>query len=92
MKDDASKAFHYRGSRRPGPARGNGPGLRTTLGPVSLLKAASTVYVSVGHRSSLVRYHDHVLELTGDRQWRIITAAEYAQSNQIEQIDRSSDG
>jgi len=56
------------------------------------LKAASTVYVSVGHRSSLVHYHDHVLELTGDRQWRIITAAEYAQSNQIGQIERSSDG
>ncbi len=43
MKDDASKAFHYRRSRQLGPAEVIDPGARATLGPVSLLKAASTV-------------------------------------------------
>jgi putative peptidoglycan lipid II flippase len=43
LKDDASKAFHYRRSGRPGQGRGFGAGARATLGPVSLLKAASTV-------------------------------------------------
>jgi putative peptidoglycan lipid II flippase len=43
LKDDASKALHYRRSGRPGPGGGFGAGARATLGPVSLLKAASTV-------------------------------------------------
>jgi putative peptidoglycan lipid II flippase len=43
LKDDASKAFHYRRSGGPGPSRAIGAGLRAKLGPVSLFKAASTV-------------------------------------------------
>ena len=43
LKDDASKAFHYRRSGHRGRAGGIGPIPRATLGPVSLLKAASTV-------------------------------------------------
>ena len=43
LKDDASKAFHYRRCGDAGRPGGFGPGPRATLGPVSLLKAASTV-------------------------------------------------
>jgi putative ATP-binding cassette transporter len=31
-------------------------------------------YVSVGHRPSLVAYHDNVLELQGDTNWRLVPA------------------
>ena len=43
LKDDASKALHYRRSGGPGLSRAIGAGLRAKLGPVSLFKAASTV-------------------------------------------------
>jgi putative peptidoglycan lipid II flippase len=43
LKDDASKAFHYRRSGGPLSGRGSAAAARATLGPVSLLKAASTV-------------------------------------------------
>ncbi|CAE7655211.1 unnamed protein product [Symbiodinium pilosum] len=34
-------------------------------------------YVSVGHRPSLVEYHDLLLELRGEGQWRILSPKEY---------------
>ena len=42
-EDDASKAFHYRRSRQPGPSYGIGRKPAATLVLVSLFKAASTV-------------------------------------------------
>ncbi|MBP8980052.1 MAG: ABC transporter ATP-binding protein/permease [Syntrophobacterales bacterium] len=42
-----------------------------------LLQDAGTTYVSVGHRSSLVKYHDRVLELRGGGKWRLLPAAEF---------------
>lgn len=37
-------------------------------------------YVSVGHRPSLVEYHDLILELRGEGQWRILSPKEYEDS------------
>ncbi len=34
-------------------------------------------YISVGHRSSLLKYHSSVLELLGDCRWRITPVANY---------------
>ncbi len=39
------------------------------------LLANGTTLVSVGHRPSLLKFHRHVLELTGDGQWRCQPAA-----------------
>ncbi|MGK7900001.1 MAG: ABC transporter ATP-binding protein/permease [Hormoscilla sp.] len=41
------------------------------------LQESATTYISVGHRASLLKYHDLVLELQGDRQWRVMPAVEY---------------
>jgi putative ATP-binding cassette transporter len=42
------------------------------------LQGHQTTFISVGHRSSLVQYHQQVLELTGDSSWRLISAEDYA--------------
>lgn len=44
------------------------------------LQATKTTFVSVGHRSSLVKYHQQVLELLGDGSWRLVSAEEYRAS------------
>jgi len=41
------------------------------------LQASGTTYVSVGHRPSLLAYHDKVLELRGGENWRLVPAAEF---------------
>jgi vitamin B12/bleomycin/antimicrobial peptide transport system ATP-binding/permease protein len=42
-----------------------------------LLKTSGTTVISVGHRPTLVKHHDRVLELKGDGGWRVIAAADY---------------
>jgi putative ATP-binding cassette transporter len=42
-----------------------------------LISKTSTCFISVGHRPSLVQYHQYVLELTGDTQWRLLPVDEY---------------
>ncbi|OPY66319.1 MAG: Vitamin B12 transport ATP-binding protein BacA [Syntrophorhabdaceae bacterium PtaU1.Bin034] len=42
------------------------------------LTESSTVYVSVGHRPTLVQYHQMVLELLGGERWRLVPASDYA--------------
>jgi len=44
------------------------------------LQATKTTFVSVGHRLSLVKYHQQVLELLGDGSWRLLSAQEYRAS------------
>ncbi|MCS6813698.1 MAG: ABC transporter ATP-binding protein/permease [Cyanobacteria bacterium] len=44
----------------------------------NLLKQTGTTFLSVGHRSSLVNYHQAVLELQGNEKWRLIPAQEYS--------------
>jgi putative ATP-binding cassette transporter len=41
------------------------------------LQATKTTFVSVGHRMSLVKYHQQVLELLGDGSWRLVPTEEY---------------
>jgi len=49
----------------------------------SRLAAHNISYVSIGHRSSLVRYHSTVLLLRGNGQWDILKAEEYSKLNGI---------
>ena len=41
------------------------------------LREGSMVYVSVGHRPTLVQYHQKVLELLGEQRWRLVSAGDY---------------
>jgi putative ATP-binding cassette transporter len=41
------------------------------------LQQSGIRYLSVGHRTSLIRYHQSVLELKGKTQWRLLTAQDY---------------
>ena len=41
------------------------------------LQATKTTFVSVGHRLSLLKYHQQVLELTGGANWRVLSAEDY---------------
>ncbi|NEN93937.1 MAG: ATP-binding cassette domain-containing protein, partial [Okeania sp. SIO3H1] len=41
------------------------------------LQATQTTFVSVGHRLSLLKYHQQVLELTGGANWRVLSAEDY---------------
>ncbi|MEA5582867.1 ABC transporter ATP-binding protein/permease [Nodularia harveyana UHCC-0300] len=41
------------------------------------LKAKGTTLISVGHRPSLLQYHEYVLELDGSSNWRLLPMAEY---------------
>jgi putative ATP-binding cassette transporter len=41
------------------------------------LMATETTLVSVGHRSTILKYHKQVLELTGDGQWQTQAAQNY---------------
>ena len=42
-----------------------------------LLSEMNVVYVSVGHRLSLLDYHQRILELNGDEPWQVYSAADY---------------
>jgi len=42
-----------------------------------LLQAAEITYISVGHRPSVLQYHQHVLELTGAGRWRLLPVETY---------------
>lgn len=46
-----------------------------------LLKEAGTTFISVGHRPTLVQYHDHVLYLVGNGNWQLLSAKEYCNSS-----------
>lgn len=41
------------------------------------LQEMGVTFVSVGHRLSLLKYHDQVLELTGGTQWRLVAPDDY---------------
>ncbi|MEG4011537.1 MULTISPECIES: ABC transporter ATP-binding protein/permease [unclassified Microcoleus] len=47
------------------------------------LQATKTTFVSVGHRLSLLKYHQQVLELLGDGSWRVVSAEEYRDSASV---------
>ena len=42
-----------------------------------LLQAAEITYISVGHRPSVLQYHQYVLELTGAGHWRLLPVETY---------------
>jgi len=41
------------------------------------LTGGATTLISVGHRSSILKYHPQVLELLGDGEWRLYAADDY---------------
>jgi putative ATP-binding cassette transporter len=41
------------------------------------LQARGTTFISVGHRSSLLKYHHQVLELEGEAKWRLCSVQDY---------------
>ncbi|MBC6475266.1 MAG: ABC transporter ATP-binding protein/permease [Hormoscilla sp. GM102CHS1] len=41
------------------------------------LQESATTYISVGHRASLLKYHQLVLKLEGNQQWRVMSADKY---------------
>jgi vitamin B12/bleomycin/antimicrobial peptide transport system ATP-binding/permease protein len=43
-----------------------------------LLKKTGTTFISVGHRPTLVRYHEHVLKLDDNTKWQLIPAKDYS--------------
>ena len=43
----------------------------------SLLRDREVAFISVGHRPTLKDFHDTVLELSGDHDWRLIPATSY---------------
>ena len=43
------------------------------------LQDSKAVYVSVGHRSSLVRYHEKVLEVHSDHSWQLLPSKDYSE-------------
>lgn len=43
----------------------------------SLIRKSGTTLVSVGHRPTLLKHHDLVLELKGEGKWEVMTPAEY---------------
>jgi putative ATP-binding cassette transporter len=47
------------------------------------LRSTKTTFVSVGHRLSLLKYHQQVLELLGDSNWRLLSAEEYRASAKV---------
>jgi putative ATP-binding cassette transporter len=42
-----------------------------------MLREMGTTFVSVGHRTSLLQYHDFVLELKTNCQWKLMSMQEY---------------
>jgi len=42
------------------------------------LRSTSTTVVSVSHHSTIVKFHDQVLQLTGDGKWQLGSAHEYS--------------
>jgi vitamin B12/bleomycin/antimicrobial peptide transport system ATP-binding/permease protein len=47
------------------------------------LQATKTTFVSVGHRLSLLKHHQQVLELLGDGSWRLVSPEEYCASTKV---------
>ena len=41
------------------------------------LQQSGTTFISVGHRPSLLAYHEHVLELQAEGHWRMVRTEEY---------------
>jgi len=41
------------------------------------LRKTTSIFISVGHRASLLQYHDRVLELRGDQSWHLLPAKDY---------------
>ncbi|MEL6929677.1 MAG: hypothetical protein AAFO95_13695, partial [Cyanobacteria bacterium J06600_6] len=41
------------------------------------LQQSDTTVVSVGHRPSMLRYHQQVLQLTGQSQWQVSSIEDY---------------
>ena len=47
------------------------------------LKATGTTIISVGHRRSLLQYHEYVLKLDGDSNWQLMPTREYNSAEEV---------
>ncbi|MBE9043768.1 ABC transporter ATP-binding protein/permease [Pleurocapsales cyanobacterium LEGE 10410] len=47
-----------------------------------LLQESKTTIVSVGHRPSLLKYHQQVLQIQGQSQWQLFSAEDYLDRNE----------
>lgn len=54
------------------------------------LQATSTTFLSVGHRATLVEYHQLVLELSEDRQWQLRQPMTFAAKSQQGSVELPS--
>ena len=54
--------------------------MRDEAGIYGKLKELNISYISVGHRSSLLDYHNRVLELQGPDKWRLLSVMEYQEA------------
>jgi ABC-type uncharacterized transport system, permease and ATPase components len=52
--------------------------VRNEANVYKVLRKTGTSYLSVGHRPTLIRHHDEVLELDGQGGYKLYTSAEYA--------------
>ena len=44
------------------------------------VQQTSTVFISVGHRTSLLKYHQQILQLNGDSSWQLTQAENYSKT------------
>ncbi len=49
----------------------------------SYLRQSGIHYISVGHRTSLIQYHQCVLDLKGENRWEFLSGGEYVKKLQI---------
>jgi len=54
------------------------------------LKATKTTFISVGHRDSLLNYHQWVLELSQDSSWQLMTVEDYRRQKTQDSTPKST--
>jgi putative ATP-binding cassette transporter len=53
--------------------------LKNELLAYQKIRETAAIYVSVGHRASLLRYHEHVLKLESTNQWQLLSTKQFVE-------------